>query len=586
MAQERWDVVIEVLDGPMAAMGEQTLRGPVVRLGSNPGPGGFKLTGYRGLDARHAVISAYEEGEATIAPVGANQVRMAPHPHVRWKDIDPMSSPEFLSEGCAVHLGPVGRGGTFQFHRCQRLGVWEQGGLASEAGSLPGGLAAGQPESPVAMVGAIQGAGAPANAPLPGGGIAPPAARDARAVRRVGTGNSKVFGALGCLTVGSFGCAAAIIAGVFLGNRDVEDLGPKEEGEDYYEFAKFDPEEEINPVLYEGLEQAFGAFVMDDNARASGRSFSKSEEWDRRFYDYTTRSVEVHLRSWSVFRRLDNVRDDYASVLTQLRKAGLPDAIAAVPYLESRYKPEEQSGACAKGWWQWMPESGPRFTAQGLDFRVAECTFRDADGFLWTPTAKTPPNRVFKNADYIMKDASISKYDERKCRIPKRKGCRFDSRTSLQASTAAAISAIGDAYNDPDLRASGAAVQIAIGSHHGGYNDAEFGVRKSFNMLPAYKSWSKGKDRSELHTFYGQNILCDDNDSEKRKGFCGSNISPGTQHYAYTVIAEHMLAACYYGLNYGSEPAFQDYVKFTRGDGYCVKLGIPSADEVRSKGGK
>ena len=326
---------------------------------------------------------------------------------------------------------------------------------------------------------------------------------------------------------------------------------------------------------------------MDDNAKQSGRSYHNAEEWDRVFYDYTVRSVEMHLRSWSVFRRLDNVRDDYADVLLAARRGGLPDAVAAVPYLESRYKRDEQSGACAKGYWQWMPESGPRFTAEGLDFRVAECKFRDVqdDGFRWSPKARTPPNGVFKNAEYIVKDPEISKYSPKKCRIPARRGCKFDSRTDLGASTEAAVRAIGQAYNDPDIKRSGAAVQIAIGSHHGGYNDAQFGVAKRFNMLPAFKAWSEGKDRSVLHTFYGDNIRCEDVDSEKRKGFCGSRIAPGTQHYAYTVVAQHILAACYYGLNYSSTPAFKDYAKYTRSGGYCVKLGIPSADDVR-KGGK
>ena len=78
MSQERWDVIIRVLDGPLAGLGEQTLQGPVVRIGVNPGPGGLALAGYRGLDQRQAVITAYEGGKVSIAAVGANQVRTAP----------------------------------------------------------------------------------------------------------------------------------------------------------------------------------------------------------------------------------------------------------------------------------------------------------------------------------------------------------------------------------------------------------------------------------------------------------------------------------------------------------------------------
>ena len=44
-----------------------SLSPPVVRIGSNPGPGGLRLEGYRGLDDRQAVISAYDGGTVAIA---------------------------------------------------------------------------------------------------------------------------------------------------------------------------------------------------------------------------------------------------------------------------------------------------------------------------------------------------------------------------------------------------------------------------------------------------------------------------------------------------------------------------------------
>ena len=142
--------------------------------------------------------------------------------------------------------------------------------------------------------------------------------------------------------------------------------------------------------------------------------------------------------------------------------------------------------------------------------------------------------------------------------------------------------AIGEAFNDPTLRKSGAAVQIAIGSHHTGYDDRSLGVGKKYNMLPAFQAWSADKERSELHTFYGDNILCED--PKKAQGWCGSKLTPHTQHYAYTAIAQHILAACYYGQSYGSTPEFKDYARYARGEGYCVKLGIPTSEDVRSRG--
>ena len=79
MSKERWDIAIKVLNGPLASLGEQVFRGPVVRIGADPGPGGVKLNGYRGLDARQCVITAYDGGSASVAPVGSNQLRLAPH---------------------------------------------------------------------------------------------------------------------------------------------------------------------------------------------------------------------------------------------------------------------------------------------------------------------------------------------------------------------------------------------------------------------------------------------------------------------------------------------------------------------------
>ncbi|MEM6930880.1 MAG: hypothetical protein AAF602_28355, partial [Myxococcota bacterium] len=67
---------MSVLHGPLASAGEQVLRGPVVRIGAQPGPGGFALRGYRGLDERQCVITAYGQGDTQVAPVGRNQVRI------------------------------------------------------------------------------------------------------------------------------------------------------------------------------------------------------------------------------------------------------------------------------------------------------------------------------------------------------------------------------------------------------------------------------------------------------------------------------------------------------------------------------
>ena len=106
MSQERWDVKLRFLEGPLAFQGDVVYRGPLVRMGANPGPGGLKLEGYRALDDRQAVIQSYDGGTVSIAPVGTNQVRVAPHENQDWNEIPPIRGPVFLSPGTAFHLGP------------------------------------------------------------------------------------------------------------------------------------------------------------------------------------------------------------------------------------------------------------------------------------------------------------------------------------------------------------------------------------------------------------------------------------------------------------------------------------------------
>ena len=145
-------------------------------------------------------------------------------------------------------------------------------------------------------------------------------------------------------------------------------------------------------------------------------------------------------------------------------------------------------------------------------------------------------------------------------------------------------------WEDDLIAASGSAVQMTILSHNCGYDNSRFEEKKvnRINILPAYQKHLKDKKLEEDPTFYGANITCLGNeyhDIMQSNSKCGGVIANQSQHYAYSIVAQHILAACYYGLNYSSTPAFKDYAKYTRSGGYCVKLGIPSADDVR-KGGK
>jgi hypothetical protein len=533
----------------MAGLGDQVLRGPVVRIGVDPGPGGLRLAGYRGLDARHAVITAYDGGSATIAPVGSNQIRLAPHANVNWKEIDPVSSPQYLNNGGCIHMGPVGRGATIEFVKCQKLGVWTKGGLASEAENVS------------------------ANQIKPGmassGGNVPAAYKAGGSRVGVISTQTAPFWFMGCVfLMASFAISVSLILVVALRYRHIEQLGPVEDGEYFYSYAKVDKQELVEFGLLDGLEQPFAAFVIQPNIEAAGGSrntLNKRENWDEEFYEHVAASVMNHIKARNFFRRLDQVKDDYSTVVLALRQAGLPEVFAGIPYRESRYDPSMQSAVCAKGWWQFMPEVAYRLQSQEhMDFVVRDCAF--SDGGVWSPTEVVPPPNVLKNGKYMSAAGT--------CRITK---CGVDDRVDLEKATAAAMFTLKEAYDDPDLRDSGAVVQMTIASHNGGYADGRFGKQKSSNVKPAYKGWQKGKPEAEWSNFYGDNITCD----EGVVGYCGSSpLHSETQHYVYPIVAEHILAVCYYGKNYPDMPAFSSWEKFASGDGYCGQFNIPTPQEI------
>jgi len=551
---ERWDVVLKVLDGPLASQGEQVVRGPVVRIGAQPGPGGVALPGYRGLDARQCVITAYSAASATVAPVGANQVRLAPHPNVDWSDIDPMPGPSALTPGCALHLGPVGRGATLAFVACRRLGVWERGRLASDVGAPP--PTTGAPATPGAPV--------------------VPAAFEARRVRTISASTAPPW-FLGCMFLMSVTATAAIVGSVmvYLLIKDVPPNGPIAEGLELHESVQLD-DDEVVAGAHEGLQDPFYRFVMKPNitaARADNHGWDQPEAWDQRLFAYTAASVEKNVQSWAFFKRIDAVRVEYAHVVNELRRAGLPEVFAGIPYQESRYRSDYASEVCADGWWQFMPEVAHRLEGEGLDFRVANCLFKGRPDVRWTPNADAPPRGARRNGPYM---------DDGECILGI---CTPDDRKDLTKSTTAAIFTLREAWDDPVFARSGSAVQMTMTSHNAGYNDARFGSRyvKPLNVLPAYKKWLASAGQDQGRFFVGENIRCK---THSEQSTCKGAYMAETQHYAYTIIAQHLLAVCYYAQNYGEEAAFKPWRRYTRPGGYCSEFRIPDRGQVRARRGR
>lgn len=541
VAAERWDVVLTILSGPLKSSAESVYRGPIVRIGHNPGPGGVQLAGYRGLDARQCTITAYDGGTAEVSPVGTNQVRIAPHANVSWRDIDPITGPTYLSNGCALHIGPVNRGATLQFVECRRLGVWQGGSIQSNVDQMQG----------------------------VGGG---PPVIDPHKVKRVSTSIVPVW-FMGCVSLMLGSTASVLVAAtliVLVGHRDVGDLGP-EAGTQEWHFESVPMDQEPDPKLLTGLAQPMRKFIMNPNLKAAGglhEQLEDPEQWDRHFMRYVTRSVELHVRQRPFFKKLDERREEWGIVLTELRKADLPEVFAAIPYQESQYSSAAQSFVCAKGYWQFMPETANRVDKHyGVEFRVRECRlYGRTEPF--TPELLAPP--FTRRSPYVQ---------DNKCLIDK---CQTDDRTDLRKSTRAAIITLGEAWNDELLRKSGSLVQATILSHNAGTDDSQWGFRRrSSNLVPAMQAYIDKNGLARGPHFYGDNILCETH-VQADNGSCGSGLMAETQHYAYNIVAQHFLAVCYYSQEYGSDTAFEHWGEWALDDSYCSNFKIPSKSEVRS----
>jgi len=357
-------------------------------------------------------------------------------------------------------------------------------------------------------------------------------------------------------------------------------LGPVAEGEVVYKkFTLADMQRaNLEGLSGEGIEQAFDAWVMRPNVDASGLDqLAVPANWDADFLQWTTASVAWHARAWNFWGRLESREREYRTVVGLLRQAGLPEVFAAIPYQESSYMPDARSPVCALGWWQFMPEVALRG-----EMEVKNCHFKDKT--IWSPTQVIPVKGVLRNAPYVLKTPkNVS------CKIQR---CDVDQRTDLVLSTKGAIKLLSEAYGDAELRRSGAVVQATILSHNAGYDDARFSSKKNerrpTNILPAYRKHLKQATLKFDPHFYGANITCtgdEVHDIMQTNNRCGGVLANQTQHYAYSIVAQHILAACYYGKNFGDEKAWRDYRGLTIGDGYCTTLAVPTSAEVRKKTG-
>jgi len=302
MSQERWDVDLKVLNGPMGSLGTQVKRGPVIRIGTNPGPTGFRLSGYRGVDARHCVVTIYGEGEATVAPVGTNQVRAASHAHVDWSHIDPIVGPEYINTGGALHLGPVNRGCTIEFVGCRRVGAWTGGGMASEAARVDAAEVSTHAKQEVRKVGRTSGT-----------------------IRNIAVKGAPIW-IMGCLSIMLSTVVATVFGYIWLRPPEALDLGDLPIAKQRTFYTEVNPEKSsLVRERLDGFAGAFQHFIAEPNAEHA-RQFGDRDEvsvitdpdtWDEVLFKHIVASFEVHARSPKVLRRYVAIRKNYLNVLRQ-----------------------------------------------------------------------------------------------------------------------------------------------------------------------------------------------------------------------------------------------------------------------------
>ena len=315
---------------------------------------------------------------------------------------------------------------------------------------------------------------------------------------------------------------------------------------------------------------------MHYNAELSGKEYLKDDysEWDDKFYKRTVFIMRELSRYRGYYKNLEKVKDDYALVVQQLRKNNFPEVFAGVPMQETRFKRNLTSPVCASGIWQFMPETAVR---SGLE--VADCGIKGRDE-LWSPVHKAPLST--KRSPYVNRNGGSYS-----CRIDNKGKCNIDERFDLEKSTDAAVNLFKEAYNDEELRESGAIVQMAIIAHNCGYNDGQYDskAKKKTNVLPSYRSYMSKVNPKSGHKYYGENIKCGkDKDPHKAEFYsvrCGGFIPNQSQHYGYQAVAKHMVAVCYYAKNHGNNPVFAPWKKYLAADGYCDLLNTPTKKQLK-----
>jgi len=499
-------------------------------MGADPGPDGHRLPPARGVEAHHLSLLVTAEGRVAVHPAEAAVLRLGPAEVADWTHVPALQEPAWLPVGGRLHLGRPERGLDLRLVGTQPMGGRREAGVGpARPSSMPPGL------------------GDPALEP-------PPSRRWPRLA----------LGALGLV------CAAtAVMVGV-QGFRSVTaepvPLDPVEQGVERYSSVAIDAVPDLEtrePVWVEAIRRGFGEQVMLPNAQAAGDPTLGTDRsrWDDRLRLFVEQSAYAHQRGWAFWRRLEQVSGDYGSVVLALRAAGLPEIMAGVPFNLSRFHTDLVGRTCEAGPWQLLPE-----VAHRTGLAVSGCTIHGRPG-TWAPTDDVPPLDPSDNAPYVSGG---------RCSI---EGCAVDERTDLARSTQAAMRLLQEAWRDPELARSGAAVQFAMTSAVAGLDDSKLhpdGDEDVRNIKPALLRWEGLHPDKPPATMLGAAVTCPMDSQDA----CGSVLIGQTQHFGYTAIAQGLLATCYYASQHGEEPAFQPWKATLAEGGWCRGVPVPARKQV------
>lgn len=534
--QERWDIEVLFRNGSLMTHRPYVFKGPQVTIGSNPGVGGMQLNSPM-IAPIHARIDCYSGNQILIHPIQHNEVRVATHESEDWNRIDPIYKAVPLMPGSAVHIGPLGHGVIFVFLQAKTF-AWREDALSSVVDS--------HNQIDVSLVQNTH-------------------AKNIRVNKYPVWFYPTLFGMISVTTL----VMVVQLLDVFKPPPPI--LGPKLEGYEHTE--PIDIEAPVEASVLEGLYGPFEDFVMRINSDKMEQESeylpglaNNPKMWDARFFNAVANQVKTSSKWNGFWKRLEAVKGDYATVVDALRDEDLPEVFAGIPFQETQYNAIRVSAFCAAGIWQFMPETGNR-----MGLKVKNCKM-GLSGELWSPTAIAPPPSIANDAVYV----SVNANGDASCRIgsyTKGSYCQIDERVDTDLSTPAAMKLLKETFEDSMLSASGSIVQATIMAHNAGYDDYEYvGKVKPYNVLPAYKRYVKRMKVANGSQFYGDN-LCNVN----QEG-CRSFLHKETQHYAYRVVAYHILAVCYYSKNYPNHPVFGKWKPYQ--DGYCKEIHAPDVSAL------